>query len=58
MATVWDGEVAGIAGGLAKVSREKKVPILEESKAAIAAVLKAGRTGKARSRHLQAAGGG
>ena len=52
VATVWDGEVAGVAGGLRKV-QEKKVLILADSKAAIAAVKKAGKTGKARSRHLQ-----
>ena len=46
VATVWDGEVAGMAG-------EQKVLILADSKAAIAAVRKAGKTGKARSRHLQ-----
>ena len=33
--------------------REKKVLILEDSKGAIAAVRKAGRTGNARSRHLR-----
>ena len=33
--------------------REKKVLILADSKAAIAAVRKAGRTRKARSRHLR-----
>ena len=55
MATVWDGEIAGMAGGLsrARTMQEKKVLILADSKAAIAAVKKAGITGKARSRHLQ-----
>ena len=48
-----DSEVAGMAGGLTKVRREKKVLILADSKAAIAAVRKAGRTGKTRSRHLR-----
>ena len=33
--------------------REKKVLILADSKVAIAAVRKAGRTGRARSRHLR-----
>ena len=42
-----------MAGGLARVRQEKKVIILADSRAAIAAVKKAGRTGKARSRHLQ-----
>ena len=53
VATMWDGEVARMAGGLAKVRLEKKVLILPDSKAAIAAVRKAGMTGKARSRHLR-----
>ena len=39
--------------GLARTQREKKVLILADSKAAIAAVTKAGRTGKARSSHLK-----
>ena len=57
VATVWDGEVAGMAEGLAKVRQggERKVLILVDSKAAIAAIKKAGRTGRARSRHLQEA---
>ena len=53
MATIWDGEIADMAGGLAKVRRETKILILADSKAAITAVRKAGRTGKARSRHLR-----
>ena len=55
VATVWDGEVAGMAGGLSQTRsmQEKQVLILADSKAAIAAVKNAGRTGKARSRHLQ-----
>ena len=55
VATVWDGEDAGMAGGLSltRTTQEKKVIILADSKAAIAAVKKAGKTGKARSRHLR-----
>ena len=53
VATVWDGEVAGMAGGLARVRQEKKVLILADSKAAIAAVWKVGRTERVRSRDLQ-----
>ena len=55
VATVWDGEVAAMAGGLTKVRRdgEQKVLMLTDSKAAIATVKKAGRMGRARSRHLQ-----
>ena len=54
VATVWDAEVAGMEDGLTKVRRdgEQKVLILADSKAAIAAVRKAGRTGRARSRDL------
>ena len=46
VATVWDGEVAGMAGGLSrtKTMQEKKVLILADSKAAIAVVKKAVRT--------------
>ena len=44
---------SGMAGGLARVRQEKKVLILADSKVAIAAVRKVGRTGRARSRHLQ-----
>ena len=43
VATVWGGEITGMAEGLARVS------LLADSKAALAAVKKAGRTGKARS---------
>ena len=47
MTTVWDGEVAGMAEGLASVQRNGRgILILADSKAAIAAVRKAGRTGK------------
>ena len=53
LATVWDGEVAGMAEGLRKVRSDNKILILADSKAAIAAVKKAGRVGRARSRHLQ-----
>ena len=47
--------VAGMAGGLSltRTVQEKKVLIFADSKAAIAAVKKAGKTGKARTRHLQ-----
>ena len=55
--------IAGMAGGLASISKRRhgnenendgqKVLILADSRAAIAAVKRAGRMGKARSRHLQ-----
>ena len=51
VAAVWDGEIAGMARGLSRM-REKKVLILADSKAAITTVKKAGRSGRARSRHL------
>ena len=46
LATVWDGEVAGMAEGLASIPKNrngKRVLILADSKAVIAAVRKAGR---------------
>ena len=46
-------DVAGMAEGLARTQRERKVLILADSKEAIAAVRKAGKTGKARSSHLK-----
>ena len=53
VATVWDGEVAGMTEGLAMLPHDgRKVLVLSASKAAIAAVRKAGKTGKARSSHL------
>lgn len=48
-----DGLIAGMAGGLVKARGEKKVLILADSKAAIAAIRRAGKTGRARSRHLR-----
>ena len=53
IATVWDGEVAGMAEGLAKACQRKNILILADSQAAISAVKRAGRIGKARSHHLR-----
>ena len=53
VATVWDGEVAGMVEGLARTQRERKIQILAHLNEAIAAVRKAGRTGKARLSHLK-----
>ena len=50
--TVWDGEVAGMAEALEKGPRDRGVLILADSVAAIRAVKKAGRTGKARTEEL------
>ena len=45
--------MAGITEGLARIQRGRKILILADSKAPIAAVRKGGRTGKARSSHLK-----
>ena len=56
MATVWDGEIAGLERGLNATDRRSRVLLLADSKAAIQAVQKAGRTGRARTRALAAVG--
>jgi len=53
LATVWDGEVCGVRGALEVALRETNVLNLSDSQGAIAAVKKAGRTGKARTRDLK-----
>ena len=53
IATVWDGEVAGMAEGLTKACWRKNILILADSQAAISAVKRAGRIGKARSHHFR-----
>jgi len=55
LATVWDGEVCGVRGALEDAPSESNVLILSGSQAAIAAVKKAGSTGKARTRDLKVA---
>ena len=53
LATVWDGEIAGMERGLkAAANHEGKVIILSDSKAAIQATRNAGRWGKARTKNL------
>ena len=52
LATVWDGEVAGLQRGLMAAGEHSQVLLLADLKAAIQAVLKAGKTGKARTRAL------
>ena len=52
MATVWDGEVAGLERGLKAIDQGSRVLLLADSKAAIQAVQKAGRTGRARTRNI------
>jgi len=53
LATVWDGEVCGVRGALEDTPSDSNVLILLDSQAAIAAVKKAGRTGKARTCDLK-----
>jgi len=53
LATVWDGEVSRVREALEDAPSETNVLILSDSQAAIAAVKKAGRTGKARTRDLK-----
>jgi len=53
LATVWDGEVCGIRGALEDALSEANVLILSDAQAAIAAVKKAGYTGRARTRDLK-----
>ncbi len=54
MATVWDAEVLAISETL-KRSKGTGLLILSDSKAAIAAVVKAGRRGRGRTRELREA---
>ena len=49
-ATVWDGQIAGMLGVVEKFEIGEKILLLADSKAAISAVKKAGKTGKARTR--------
>ena len=51
-ATVWDGEIAGMAGAVENFEKGERILLLADSRAAISAVKRAGRTGKARTREL------
>jgi len=53
LATVWDSEVCRVRGALEDAPSNSNVLILSDSQAAIAAVKKAGRTGKARTNNLK-----
>jgi len=53
LATVWDGEVVGMRGRIQMVPEDRKVLVLSDSQAAIAAVRKAGKTGRARTGELK-----
>jgi len=52
-AAVWDGEVVGVRGMLKLAPADRKFLVLSDSQAAIAAVRKAGRTGRARAAELK-----
>ena len=52
-ATVWDGEIAGIRGALDEAGMGDRLLILTDSRAAIAVIRKAGRSGKARTTDLR-----
>jgi len=52
-ATVWDGEIMGMQGGMQMAPEDRKILALSDSQAAIAAVRKAGKTGTARTGELK-----
>ena len=54
IATVWDAEITAITETL-KLSKGRRLLILSDSKAAITAVMKAGRMGQGRTRELSEA---
>lgn len=56
LATVWDGGIAGLERGLRAAGDADQVLMLADSKAAIKAIVTAGRTGNARTRALGALG--
>ena len=51
--TVWDGETNGILNGISRHGGETKLLVLSDSQAAIMAVKKAGKVGKARTSDLR-----
>ena len=51
-ATVWDGEVAGMVEAVERFERGERILLLADSRAAISAIKKAGRTGTARTWEL------
>jgi len=53
VAMVWDGEIVGMRGGIQMVPEDHKILLLSHSQAAIAAIHKAGRTGRARTAELK-----
>jgi len=53
LVTVWDGEVVGMQGRIQMVPEDQKILVLSDSHAVTAAVQKAGKTGRARTRELK-----
>jgi len=53
LATVWDGKIVGMRGGIQIVLEDHKILLLSDSQAAIAAIRKAGRTGRAQTGELK-----
>ena len=53
LAMVWDSEIVGMRGGIQMVPEDHKILLLSNSQAAIAAVRKARRTGRARTVELK-----
>ena len=53
MVTVWDGEISGMLGAIETFEKGERILLLADSKAAINAIKKAGKTGKARTTDLK-----
>jgi len=53
LATVWDAEIVGMRGGIQMVLEDHKILLLSDSQAAITAMRKAGKTGRARTAELK-----
>ena len=53
LAMVWDGEIVGIRGEIQMVPEDYKILLLLDSQAAIAAIRKVGRTGRAWTAELK-----
>lgn len=53
VATVWDGEVAGVRGALEVARSEEKVVAMMDSQATILAITAAGKSGGARTEDLE-----
>ena len=53
LAIVWDSKIVEMRGGIQMVPEDHKILLLSDSQVAIAAIRKAGRTGRARTRKLK-----